>query len=85
MSAIIHFRCDEDIKTRATKTVDAMGISLSDVLRLFLVRVVEEQRIPFEVRVPNAETRAAMRELEEGKTQSFDNIRDALRWCDEED
>lgn len=39
-----------------------MGFSVSDVVRLFLKRVVAEQAMPIELKVPNAETRAAMEE-----------------------
>lgn len=40
---------------------------------LLMVRLAEEQRFPFEVRVPNAITRQAMRDLEQGKSKRFDS------------
>jgi DNA-damage-inducible protein J len=40
----------------------AMGLSMSDAVRLFLNRVVIDQAFPLELKVPNAETRAAMQE-----------------------
>jgi DNA-damage-inducible protein J len=39
-----------------------MGLSVSDAVRLFLRRVVIDQAFPLELKVPNAETRAAMAE-----------------------
>jgi DNA-damage-inducible protein J len=39
-----------------------MGLSMSDAVRLFLKRVVADQALPIELKVPNAETRAAMEE-----------------------
>ena len=42
-----------------------MGLSVSDAVRLFLGRVVADQAFPLELKVPNAETRAAMAEAEE--------------------
>ena len=64
-TAMIHVRVDEDVKTQATETLATMGLSVSDAVRVFLKRVVAEQAMPFEVRVPNSETRAAMDEADE--------------------
>ena len=63
-TAMIHVRVDEDVKAQATETLASMGLSVSDAVRVFLKRVVVEKAMPFEVRVPNAETRAAMAEAD---------------------
>jgi DNA-damage-inducible protein J len=42
-----------------------------------MLRIADEQRLPFEVKVPNAATRRAMAELEQGKGRKFDSV-DAL-------
>ena len=39
-----------------------MGLSVSDAVRVFLTRVVVEQQLPFALKAPNADTRAAMDE-----------------------
>jgi DNA-damage-inducible protein J len=64
-TAMIHVRMDEDDKAKAEDALRAMGFTVSDAVRIFLKRVVADQAIPFEVRVPNAETRAAMAEAAE--------------------
>ena len=64
-STMIHVRIDEQIKKKAAKTLDAMGLSLSDAVRVFLVRVVAEKQMPFSLKVPNAETLSSMAEAEE--------------------
>ena len=64
-SVMLHVRVDEDTKARATATLAAMGLSMSDAVRLFLRRVIADQAIPFEIKAPNVETRAAMAEAEE--------------------
>ena len=38
------------------------GLSVSDAVRLFLRRVVVDQAFPLQLKVPNAETQAAMEE-----------------------
>jgi DNA-damage-inducible protein J len=61
-TSMLHVRVDGAIKAQATQTLDAMGLSVSDAVRLFLHRVVAEQAFPLELKVPNAQTRAAMAE-----------------------
>lgn len=78
-SAIVHVRVDEDIKQQATKTLAAMGLTVSDAVRVFLKRVAIEQAMPFELRVPNAETAAAMAEADaivRARRARFDNTGD---------
>lgn len=65
MSTMVHVRVDEQTKAEATATLAAMGLSMSDAVRVFLRRVAVEKALPFPLRVPNAETRAAMAEADE--------------------
>lgn len=64
-TSMLHVRIEDDTKEQATIALNAMGLSVSDAVRLFLRRVVADQAIPFELKVPNAETRAAMAEADE--------------------
>jgi len=64
-TTMVHVRVDEKIKEQAAETLAAMGLSISDAVRVFLTRVVAEKRMPFVLRVPNAETRTAMAEANE--------------------
>ncbi len=61
----VRARIDEDTKDRASAALEAMGLSVSDAIRLLMVRIAEEQRLPFDVKVPNAATREAMDESRE--------------------
>lgn len=60
--AVVRARIDNETKERAAVALAAMGLSISDAIRLLMTRVADEQRLPFVVKVPNAETRAAMEE-----------------------
>jgi DNA-damage-inducible protein J len=73
-TAMIHVRVDRKLKTKAVKTLDAMGLSLSDVVRLLLTRIAAEQALPFEVRVPNRVTRAAMEEVRHGNLSTASSV-----------
>ena len=68
---IIRARIDRDTKAKASAALAAMGLSVSDAIRMLMRRVADEQRLPFDVTVPNAETREAIAELEAGKGKSF--------------
>jgi DNA-damage-inducible protein J len=61
-TSMLHIRVDDNIKAQATEALTAMGLSMSDAVRLFLCRVVVDQAFPLELKVPNAQTRAAMDE-----------------------
>ena len=64
-TSMLHVRVDDETKLKATAALGAMGLSVSDAVRLFLHRVVADQAFPLELKVPNTETRAAMAEAEE--------------------
>ena len=70
----VRARIDAKTKTRAADALQAMGLSISDAIRLLMLRVADERRLPFEVRVPNAATRKAMAELEAGKGKRFASV-----------
>lgn len=58
-STMLHVRVDDEIKTQASEALAAMGLSVSDAVRILLKRVVNDQAFPLELKVPNAQTRAA--------------------------
>ena len=64
-TTMVHVRVDENIKTQATEALEAMGLSVSDAVRVFLTRVAADKQMPFTLKVPNAKTRAAMSEADE--------------------
>lgn len=70
---VVRARIDSDTKQRAAEALQAMGLSVSDAIRLLLIRVANEERLPFVLKVPNSATRKAMDELAQGKGKSFDS------------
>ena len=70
---VVRARIDTDTKARATEALKAMGLSVSDAIRLMLLRVAEEKRLPFALQVPNPTTVKAMKELEDGKGKRFES------------
>lgn len=47
--AQISFRVDDSVKIEAEKTLDAIGLSMSAAMNIFLKTVAREKRIPFEL------------------------------------
>ncbi len=47
--AQISLRVDDEIKHKAEKILDEIGLSMSTAINIFLKTVVRENRIPFEI------------------------------------
>ncbi len=73
---VVRARIDKQVKAEAAAVLSAMGLTLSDAIRLLLVRVAQDKALPFAIAVkaPNAETRAAIAELEAGHGQRFATV-----------
>lgn len=76
--AVVRARIDGEVKAKAVKVLGEMGLSVSDAIRMLLVRVAAEKALPFEARVPNAETIAAMEEARSGKLRSFATVEEMM-------
>lgn len=69
----VRSRIEPEIKERATEVLANCGLNLSDAIRLFLRQVVAHEGLPFEVKVPNATTLAAMSEARAVRKAKFDS------------
>ena len=58
----LQIRIDCASKQQAKAALDALGLSLSEAVRIFLKRLAADQTVPF---IPNATTRAAIAEAEQ--------------------
>ena len=67
-SSMLHVRMDTEMKQKAMTALAAMGLTASEAVRLLFHRIAADQAFPLELKVPNAETRAAMAESEEMMT-----------------
>jgi DNA-damage-inducible protein J len=61
-TAFVRARIDEKLKDEASEVLADFGLTVSDIVRMTLTRVARDRAVPLELKVPNAETRAAMRE-----------------------
>ena len=73
-ASMVHIRVDEKVKAKAAKTLASMGLTVSDAVRILLTRIASEKALPFEVRVPNRATIAAMRAAERGELREARSV-----------
>lgn len=60
----IRARIDTNIKDEATSALKAMGMTMSEFLRIAVMRVAKEKAVPFGLKVPNDTTLQAMQEAQ---------------------
>ena len=65
-SATVQVRVDEQTKAQAKKVLDALHLSMSEAICMFLRQVVLHRGIPFDVKIPNALTRETLEKAEQG-------------------
>lgn len=64
---LVQTRIDGAIKAEAAAVLAAMGLSVSDAVRLMLTRVAHDKALPFEPLIPNATTIEAMKDARAGR------------------
>ncbi|HYN77533.1 MAG TPA: type II toxin-antitoxin system RelB/DinJ family antitoxin [Lamprocystis sp. (in: g-proteobacteria)] len=64
---VVRARIDKQVKAEASDVLEAMGLSMSDAIRLLLVRIAKDKALPFEVKVPNATTVATFEATDRGE------------------
>lgn len=65
--SVVRARIDGRTKDLATAALAAMGLSVSDYIRMALVRVAQDKAVPFDVKAPNALTQKTLRASAKGK------------------
>ena len=64
--AYINARVDKRTKAEAQKVLGQVGMTTTEAINLFLRQIVLHKGLPFDVRIPNEETRQAIEELRAG-------------------
>jgi DNA-damage-inducible protein J len=75
----LNVRITEDMKTRAAAILEASGLSTSVAVRMFLMRVIEDEALPFDPTRPNKKTMSAIKDSRAGKTKRAKNSRALLK------
>ena len=72
----IQARIEPELKRSAEAIFNKIGISSGEAIRMFYSQVQLRGGIPFDVRIPNADTLKAMEELDSGKGERFNSADD---------
>ncbi|AUW60602.1 type II toxin-antitoxin system antitoxin, RelB/DinJ family (plasmid) [Sphingobium sp. SCG-1] len=86
-TAFVRARIDEAVRDEAAAVLAELGLTVSDVVRMTLTRVARDHALPFELKVPNAETRAAIEEsraLMKGRRARFTDAQDVFDALDQD-
>lgn len=74
----LHIRIEPSVKQKAEKTLNDLGLSITDAINVFLNQVILHDGIPFEIRKPrfNKETIEAIEDTKKGKnlSKTFKNV-----------
>jgi len=66
-TAFVRARVDAQLKNEAAQVLTAMGLTVSDVVRIALTKIAREKALPFDMRIPNQETADTLRKSERGE------------------
>lgn len=75
---LVQARINPAVKEEAAAVLAAMGLTVSDAVRLLLTKVAHEKALPFAPLVPNAATIEAMKEARRGGLPRFASVEDLL-------
>ena len=64
---MIRARVEPELKREAEQLFSALGLSATEAITLFYKQVTMHRGLPFEVRVPNAETMDALQQANDGE------------------
>lgn len=75
-AASIHARIDPRLKHDAEEILHKLGLNTSQAINAFYAQIVHVRGIPFELKLPNEDTLAAMKELDSGKVKTYESMKD---------
>lgn len=75
----LNVRIEDEIKKRASEILEASGLTTSVAVRMFLMRVIEDEALPFDPTRPNKKTLSAIKASKSGKTKRVKNSKALLK------
>ncbi len=75
---LVQARINASVKEEASAVLAAMGLTVSDAVRLLLTKVAQEKALPFAPLIPNAVTIEAMKEARKGNLPRFGSVQELL-------
>jgi DNA-damage-inducible protein J len=73
-NVIVRARVDAAVREEAAAVLATMGLTVSDAIRLLLIKVAQEKKLPFDPLIHNASRLRALGDGQAGKVTRFANI-----------
>lgn len=77
--AVVRARVSESTKREASVILGAAGLTTSDLIRMVLIRVVEDRALPFDPVRPNKVTVKAIEAAHAGKVKSAKSAKELIK------
>lgn len=80
-NALVQTRVNKEVKEEAAAVLAEIGLTISDALRLLLIKVAKERALPFDPFIPGPITIAAMQECldaKPGDRPSFGTVKEFM-------
>jgi DNA-damage-inducible protein J len=75
----LNTRIEPALKSSAERILKKLGLSNAEAIRLFYTQICLNQGLPFDIKIPNKATVAAMKEAESGKLKRFKSTEDLFK------
>lgn len=75
---VVRARIPKAVKEEASAILEAQGLTVSDAVRMMLVRIVAEKALPFDPLNPNDETIEAIKAARRDELVTVGNVDDLL-------
>ena len=83
--SVVRARIDQETKDEASAILAAMGLTMSDAVRLLMKKIVAEKALPFNPLIPNEETIQAIKESRAGETHIAGSVGELFKELDADD
>jgi DNA-damage-inducible protein J len=84
-AATVRARVEPALKEEAEEVLEELGLNPTAAITLYYQQIVKRHGIPFEVSLPNATTRRAMRAAERGRVTRATSASDLFAKLDADD
>ena len=78
INSVVRARIDDEIKKEAVVVLSEIGLTISDVFRMLLIRIAREKALPFEPLVPNIKTIEAIKAARRGDLVTISDLDNLL-------
>jgi len=76
---IVQARIEPELKRDVELVLKSVGLTPTQAISLFYRQVKLQQGLPFQVRIPNATTMAAIEAVERGEVEECESVYDIIK------